>query len=387
MTALDDYAKLEAEARYFDGVSATPREVVLSFGERSLMIVDPSDVAIAHWPLATLKSLSDPQDGTAQLVPDADSDERVVLEDAEMIAAIAQVCPGLYSRPVDKKGLGRVMVWGVGAIASVVLILLVLVPAIADQLAEYIPPEREVALGDAIAGQIGEILTLDAEEGEDARTPALCTAPEGLAALEKMTGRLTPREGLPYPLRVSVLDHPLVNAVALPGGRILIFRGLIDAADSPEEVAGVLAHEIGHVVHRDPTRGVLRAAGTAGIIGLLLGDFFGATVIAAASDAVLNASHQREAEQKADEAAYGMLREAGLPSRQFATFFERLRAQHGDAQGPLRYLASHPGLAGRAQRAAAADTIGDGPFVPVLNDRDWVAMENICDEGTPINAD
>ncbi len=298
-----------------------------------------------------------------------------------MIAAIGKVCAGLYHRPVNKRGLKRAAVWGIAAVASVLVILLVLVPALADRLAEFVPPEREVALGDAVAGQVGDLLRKDNGEA-----PAVCSAPEGAAALEQMTGRLTPAEGLPYPLRVSVLDHPMINAVALPGGRILIFRGLIDAANSPEEVAGVLAHEIGHVVHRDPVRGVLRAAGTAGIVGVLLGDVFGATVIAAASDAVLNASHQREAEQKADEAAYGMLREAGLPSRQFAGFFSRLKDRQGGTGGPLRYLASHPDLGGRAERAAAADTIGEGPFTPVLNDRDWIALQNICDEGRALDA-
>jgi predicted Zn-dependent protease len=197
-----------------------------------------------------------------------------------------------------------------------------------------------------------------------------------------MTRRVSAKSDLPYPLRVNVINHSLVNAVTLPGGRILVFRGLIDEADSPEEVAGVLAHEIGHVIHRDPTRGVLRAAGTAGIIGLLLGDIFGATVIAAASDAVLNASHQREAETLADEAAYTMLGDAGLPAKPLATFFDKLREQHGDTAGPLKYLASHPELAGRSERAAAADRIGDGTFVPVLSDRDWLALQNICDVET-----
>ena len=65
-----------------------------------------------------------------------------------------------------------------------------------------------------------------------------------------MVARLDADARLPYPLRVSVLDHGMANALAVPGGRILIFRGLLEAADNPEEVAGVLAHEIGHVAAR-----------------------------------------------------------------------------------------------------------------------------------------
>ncbi|MEM9062364.1 MAG: M48 family metallopeptidase [Pseudomonadota bacterium] len=377
MTALADYTKLEAEARYFDGQSAAPVDVVLSFGGRSLVIVGLDDRPIAHWPLATLRSLADPVETTVQLVPDHGSDERVVLQDREMIQAISKVCPKLYRRPVDKPVLRRAAFWTVGAIGSVLLMLLVLIPTLANQLAEYIPPEREQALGDAVAEQLGDLLALQTSE-----RPALCTEPAGTAALTRMTRRVTPEDELPYPLRVNVIDHKLVNAVALPGGRILIFRGLIENAKSPEEVAGVLAHEIGHVVNRDPTRGVLRAAGTAGIIGLLLGDIFGATVIAAASDAVLNASHQRDAETQADEMAYRLLGNAGLPATPLSDFFDRLREEHGDATGPFRYLSSHPDLSGRAARALAADRIGKGTFIPVLVDRDWLALQNICDEDT-----
>lgn len=381
MTALSDYTKLEAVARYFDGQSAQPREVVLSFGGRSLVIVGLDDRAIAHWPLATLRSLGDPAETAVQLVPDPNSDERVVLEDREMIDAIGHVCPDLYHREVDKPGLRRAAFWGIGAIASVVLIVLVLIPMLADQVADYIPPEREQALGDAIAEQIGDLL---ADQTSD--RPAICTEPAGAVALVRMTQRISATADLPYPLKVNVLNTRMVNAVAMPGGRILIFQGLIDAADSPEEVAGVLAHEIAHVVNRDPTRGVLRAAGTAGIIGLLLGDVFGATVIAAASDAVLNARHQRTAETLADEMAYQLMTDAGLPTTPLADFFLKLYEDHGDSTGPFKYLASHPALSGRAERATAADQIGHNTFEPVLTDRDWLALQNICDVETGMEA-
>ena len=379
-TALEKYARLEAEARFYDGQQAGPQNVMLGFGARTLVIVGFDNQAVTHWPLASLRALGRPGDETIQLVPDLTSDERVVLSDPEMIGAIRAVCPHLYRRPANRRGIRRALFWAVGAAVSAVLILFVLIPQMADELAEHVPPAREQALGDAVAQQLETLLTLDGSE-----PPGICTAEEGVMALDRMRGRMSANISLPYPLRVSVVDHEMVNALALPGGRILIFRGLIEAADTPEEVAGVLAHEIGHVVNRDPVRGVLRAAGTAGIIGLLLGDFYGASVIAAGSDAVLNASHQREAERLADEAAYALLGRAGLPSEPFAAFFDRLKEQHGDAVGPLRYIASHPDLSGRAQRAAAADTIGTNPFQAVLDDRAWIALKNICDEAKPLS--
>lgn len=65
----------------------------------------------------------------------------------------------------------------------------------------------------------------------------------------------------------------------MPGGLIILFRGLIDAAESSDEVAAVYAHELGHVVARDPTRIALRSAGSIGVLGLLLGDFAGGAVV------------------------------------------------------------------------------------------------------------
>ncbi|MEL7172989.1 MAG: M48 family metallopeptidase, partial [Pseudomonadota bacterium] len=156
-----------------------------------------------------------------------------------------------------------------------------------------------------------------------------------------------------------------------------LFRGLINKATTPEEVAGVLAHEMGHVIHRDPTVGVLRAAGTAGIFSVVLGDIFGAGILAAAGEAMLNADYQREVETRADQEALKMLAAAGLPSQPFSAFFLRLREEYGDTSAVMAYFASHPSHKERADRAAGADTVGN-TFEPVLSDRDWVALQNIC---------
>ncbi|MBY8976237.1 M48 family metallopeptidase [Rhodobacteraceae bacterium NNCM2] len=371
MTALEQYARLEAPGRYYDGVSANPQNVAVSFGERTLVILGYDNEVNAHWPLASLRGLKSSDQKTFQIMPYADSDERVVLSDEDMIAAIRAVCPDLTRREIDRKGMSKAFVWGGAAIASVLLMAFVIVPALAGQLAFLIPPEREQQVGDAVAKQVQQLMGIESEKG-------YCKSPEGVAALEIMRERLASNIDLPYPLRIDVLDHKLVNAFAMPGGRIILFRGLIERASSPEEVAGVLAHEIGHVTHRDPTVGVLRAAGTAGILGLLLGDVFGGTVVVAATEAVVNASYQREVETRADETAYQLLSDAGLPSQPFAGFFRTLQKDNGEATGVLRYLSSHPDLAGRAERAAEADRIGDGQFDPILSDRDWLALREIC---------
>jgi Zn-dependent protease with chaperone function len=141
----------------------------------------------------------------------------------------------------------------------------------------------------------------------------------------------------------------------------------------------VLAHEIGHVVNRDPTRLALRSAGSVGILGLLLGDFAGGAFVLVLAEQLIAADYSREAEAAADRAAHRIMRDAQLPLGPFAAFFERLMARHGSGGGLMSHLATHPELAGRARDARDADTIRGSNFRPVLEDQDWVALRNICD--------
>lgn len=374
-TALDDYALLETSGQYSDGETAQSYEVIVKFGATTLTLFDMSGQPLTHWALASLRAQSDlAEDGAMVLAPDLDSDARLILREPDMIAALRQVCPDLERRPTPRRLLRRAFIWGGGAIAAVVLIVFVLVPAVSNQLALLIPPAKEEAMGREVLTQVRT--ALGTFSGKEMRT---CNAPDGVASLNRMTARLIPHVNSHISIKVQVLDHPMVNAFAVPGGHIVLFRGLIEAASSPEEVAGVLAHEIGHVVHRDPTRLALRSAGSVGILGMLLGDVTGGAMVVVLTEQLVQASYTQEAEANADKLAHETLAAANLPVRPFANFFDRLARENGEPHPLLSHLASHPDLASRAAKARAADRIGGAPFTPVLEDHDWVALRGICD--------
>src|SRR5256886_15163623 len=121
---------------------------------------------------------------------------------------------------------------------------------------------------------------------------------QGRAALDGLAGGLEAAAALAMPLKVAVLHKPEANAIALPGGHIYVFEGLISKAQSPGEVAGVIAHEIGHVAHRDGTRSVLQAAGLSFLFGMVLGDFVGGGAVIIATKALLQTSYFREVERR-----------------------------------------------------------------------------------------
>lgn len=379
MTALDRFELLEAPGRYLDGETAEEHEVIVKFGAESLVFMTLDETPLAHWPLATLRRLPEAPNhpGELRLIPDHGDLERLILTDRDMIAAIEEVCPDLHRRPKTSGGSKRrILFWSIGAVASVLIVIFVLAPTIAARLALAIPPESEVKLGDTVAEQILDLLEFIG--GADV---AVCETPEGTRALDAMVERLGTSAHVP--IRVSVVNHGMVNAFAAPGGRILIMRGLIDTATGPEEVAGVLAHEIGHVIQRDPTREALRSAGTAGILSLVLGDITGGSLITIVAESVLNASYSREAEEMADEVAFDILAAAQLPSTPFAGFFARMGDEFGDLKGVLSHLASHPDFDDREAAARDADVIKGGAYKPVLSDQDWVALQEICDGSRP----
>src|SRR5262245_6430552 len=105
---------------------------------------------------------------------------------------------------------------------------------------------------------------------------------------------------LPLPVRAAVVRRAEVNAIALPGGRVYVFEGLIDKAETPDGLGGVIAHEMCHVAHRDGVRAVMQAAGLSFLFGILIGDFSGGGAAVIAMRTVLQSSYSRETEAAAD---------------------------------------------------------------------------------------
>lgn len=359
-----------ATGLYFDGDTAVGQQVSVSVDESACALVMAGTSERLHWPLSDIRLLPDLA-GRDQLVLRLRDDAvaRLVLTDARILARL----PDAHRRaPTAKRG--RLLAWAVAAVASVALIITVLVPTMADQLADYIPPEGERALGETTLNQIRQALD---ETGMGTPVP-LCSAPEGVAALDKMQARLAAALPAQTPLTVHVLDHKMLNAFALPGGYVVFFSGLIKAADTPEEVAAVFAHEIGHVVSRDPTRHALRSAGSIGVLGLLLGDFAGGAAVLFLTEQLIRASYSRDAEAAADQFGQSLLIQAEIDPSAMGVFFQRLKDKYGEREGILEHFASHPAL---SDRILSAEIELPDDFAPraVLSDEEWAALQGICD--------
>lgn len=355
--------------QYFDGDMAVAQAARLRIDAvNNTLVIEVQDGEEVFWDLTDIRKLPDQagRDKTAFRVL-GDPVARLITSDP----SLSVNCPNL-NRRAPPKGRGRLMGWALGAVASVALIIGVLVPNMADRLAVYIPPEGERALGETTLGQIREAL-----DNTGLSPIAFCENPDGLDALAQMEQKLTASLDLEHDLSVHVLDHDMVNAFALPGGFVVLFRGLIDAGHGPDEVAAVLAHEIGHVVSRDPTRHALRSAGSIGVLGLLFGDFAGGAVILFLTERLIDARYSQGAEADADRFAYDALLKANVSPAALGDMFQRLRDKYGDSEGVTAHFLSHPALGERIIAARAAAPAGR-EFTPILDDETWGALQGIC---------
>ncbi len=370
-------------ARYFDGETGQRLTVGLKLDNAAqtlCLLHDDLPQGALQWPLGAIRALSE-QARSDQLVlslrADASQDSaliataRLTVEDPEMIETLRAACPDLDRKDVPA-GTARKIITRFGmAVAAVVLMIFVILPALANTLANLIPIEREVAYGKAVVLQVERLMS-GSMSGQ-----LVCLNPDGVAALTKMTDRLTAGLESNYDLNVGVFDHPMVNAFAAPGGQVIIMRGLIDRAESPDEVAAVLAHEIGHVEARDTTRNALRAAGSAGLFSLILGDFAGGSAVVVAAEYTMNAAYTREAEAQADIFALNALQAAGTDAAALAGFFDSLETLEQQMPDLPAYLSSHPKTRSRAD-AARAFAQDQGPVAPILNDQEWADLKAIC---------
>jgi len=134
------------------------------------------------------------------------------------------------------------------------------------------------------------------------------------------------------------------NAFALPAGQIVVTDELVQLLhDRPEVLMGVIAHELGHVQHRDGLDMLVRATFISAVVGVVFGDM--GSFVAAVPAALLSQSYSRDAERRADRYAAELLHANGVPPAIMATLFERLRAQRPAGGGADRLpiaIASHP---------------------------------------------
>jgi predicted Zn-dependent protease len=217
-----------------------------------------------------------------------------------------------------------------------------------------------------------------------APTARRCEDPVRQARIDAIVARLTDKaRPQPYTFRITVVNSSIVNAVAAPGGHIIVFRGLLERTDSAEELAGVLAHEVEHVLHRHVTRAIFQQASTGVLMAALVGDVSSVVAYSLEGARTLgDLQMSRAAEIEADREGMRLLQEAGIDSDGMIAFFEKLSSRERERRGDAltRYLRTHPATTERIATLRALAAAAPRPERRLLPDDDWDDIKSLCGE-------
>lgn len=203
-----------------------------------------------------------------------------------------------------------------------------------------------------------------------------------LAAMQAMVDRLAEHasmEGIEY--QVRVVESSIANAYALPGGFITVFTGLIAESETPEQVAGVLAHEIAHVTERHGLRRVAHQVGLMASVSLLFGNLGGLEKIAIDLFTLQQVNgYSQEQETDADLEGLKLLIAAEIDPTGLSEFFEIMEAEYGDVPDSLAWASSHPQFKQRIATIEEALAASEHPQYWAPIDVDWEAVQLAVDE-------
>jgi Zn-dependent protease with chaperone function len=354
-------------AIYFDGTSSRRRLVTLAFNDGLELHEDGQ--TLAAWSFADIRRADSPSGAVRVTCLTAPALARLEIRDAAVAAELISRCARLDENIPGRHGTARIVGWSLAATASIVGVVLFGVPLAADRLAPLVPPALERRLGDVAEGQVKTLF--------GGKT---CNNASGQAAFTKLVNAIRESTGLDTSIQSEVLATPVPNAFALPGGRVYLFSGLLAKAENADEIAGILAHELGHLSHRDGTRNLIYNGGTSFLIGLLFGDITGSGALIFASRSLVTASYSREAEQNADTFAIDAMHRLGRSPKPMGELMFRVTGKEGDKS--LSVLSNHPLTEDRLARMSREDRPPSGP--PLLTPSEWASLKAICSSNSKI---
>lgn len=395
-TPFDDNERVAAgyAGRFADGRTAAMHEIRVFPEPDALRILATDGQTLAEWPYDRLRLIDAMAPGDPpRFMLQGGELARLEVRDKAILEDLAPLAPDLRRSGVrDPSQWRRGAVWAVALIALFGGLWLALSRS-APLIAAMMPLSMEERMGRATVEQVSMIFG-----GLKRADDLTCRNEEGVQAMEALTARLKAVDESRYHFNVRVLDIPVPNAFAAPGGYIVFFRGLIDMAESPSEIAGVLGHEMVHVTHRHVTTNMIRSIGfQAFIVPLISGGTMASDMLSGLGQQALQASYTREAEAEADLGAVELLRRADIKPDSFTGLLTRIEKKYGrraagqdnggdespknDGSKGLRLaipdiLATHPATPDRAASVAAAAAGSDGG--PGLTQEQWAALKSIC---------
>lgn len=358
-------------AHYLDGRTATRHRVTITVTPTTLQILT-SGGDIKQWPYDQIRQTQGGYNGEpVRLEFGPEPAEAIVISTPALLTSIQKAAPAIaqhFHNPSWRKTRLR---WTFCAALGVVLLTVGLyrwgIPGMAAVATPYVPLAWEETLGQ----QVIEHLAPEARQ---------CRDPDRLRKLNHVVQALVAtRPTSPYRIRLSVVDAPEINAFAAPGGQVVILRGLLEQTDSPEQLAGVLAHELQHVYQQHSTRAIIEQTASTFLLTAVSGDVSGGLAWGLEGARTMGSLHySRTHETEADIEGLRMMQAARLDPAAMIAFYEVMQKNVRDHAGPPDFLSSHPDMGERLARLLTLAGPPPAQARTLLAGEDWKDIRTLC---------
>ena len=339
MTALNKYQKLESPGLWRDAPQDQRRNVVVSFGEASLILSDPkTELALSHWSLPAVERRN-PGDMPAIYAPGHDAHETLELDDPDMVAALETVQAALAIRR-PRPGRLRGTLLSIAALTVLGVVVFWLPGALVTHTAAVVPAAKRAEIGERA---LRDVIRL---------TGTPCANALGQKAMAELAERLFGPLNTPILLAVKNGASP---ALHLPGDVILLSRSLFDAQNGPQAAAGAALVEQARSKARDPLIPVLEHAGLVATLRLLTTGDLPETALAGYGEVILKTAPFA----MSDDVLIATFAKAGVPTTPYAG------ALGSNAVSVSTLLSNDP--------------FADAPPPALMPDDAWVSLQAICD--------
>jgi len=370
---------------YFDGKSARQQEVDVRLTGQFVEFTDGTGRLDESWPMTELWT---PERKVAAgrpvtLACHDREDARLTIEDLTFADALLGQAPnlgrGMLAGPERGKQVAIVFALLLFCLAGGAAIL----HFYAAPMARVIPVAWVAPLGDQAFGLL---------VGKN----RLCKSDDADRIIRQMAGKFAHTLGQMPPVEILIADTKTVNAFALPGGRIIFMRGIIDKMDNPNEFAAVLAHEMAHVAERHPTVAYIRVMGFRAILSIITSGTGVFENIGEVGSLLAMLSYSRKYEADADRLAFKQLAAQEIDPRGLANLFRKMQKQKKEKRKMekrknkqatkkennisidiIDYFSTHPAITERIA-TAEAEFARNGHTGAGLNDTDWQAIKRVC---------
>ena len=334
MTALKEFDRLESIGLWKEGDLAQRREVIVSFGDATLVISDKNENALSHWSLAAVRRIG--KGRPARYSPDLNGEENIEIDDDTMITAIERIRSGLR-RGKPRTGLLRWSLTGMIVACIAGLALFWLPNAMVTYASRVLPDAKVHELG---------MLTLKTVHG---LSGSPCETRAGQSSLAQLHERLIGSDSG----KIYIVDIGARNSAHLPGNIILINRDLVENYSGPEVAAGFVLMEKANAEYKPARQAFFETAGALNTMRFLLtGEI---------RQASINAFVETQVTKD----------QAPAPSPELLSLFELANMSSKPFANVTKLAPDHP-------------LVTDGPIsertTPLLADQDWLALQSICED-------